>query len=190
MKFLQFILVCFVFIYANASDSLQIIQKYKKRDKVMFDKRVQTARNCISKKDLSCFLKALGGLDEYANSKKDLFVIQSLKDEYKVLRKRIKRKNLKRVDIKTCSSAESGYRKCRLYVNGKYDGFIFYGLKNDEYKIYIGGSKYVALGNNGFYTPKIDMLFTTGCGRTKMGKVKNLEQALKMYVECAYNGSY
>ena len=192
MKQFTFILTILI-VNTLQCGSLDLLKKFEKEDEKKFIEIVKKATQCIEKKDYQCAESKINQIKAYVNHSYNLNKISELKLDLMESKQKPESGNLKNFTLEECTNATIGGGKCILYVNGKYDGLIFFKLdkKNgyDIYSISIRGSKY-AKTNAGYYDPSLHMLFTSECGTTKMESVMKLKKALKMFANCSLNGNY
>lgn len=95
------------------------------------------------------------------------------------------------IKIDDCRPSNNGSTMCTLYINGNYDGSIFYTVKSDgRYPIYIMGSKNAKNYTHGHYDTNLHNIYTTDCGSSPSGSVNSISKALYKFTECAINGRY
>jgi len=201
MRYVILILVS-TLLFASMSDFDQF-EQFDKQDKQEFNSLKKKIQKCIKKWDFECANKKIKKIKKYVTSKKDSKVITDLKialsnekykkQEHEEAQRRANAK--KSIKITNCQNGSGGATMCTLYVNGNYDGNIFYKLKsNGDYDIYILGSKN-AFTNSGFYDTSLHRVWTTSCGDSVFGRsskkfVYDLSKALYMYANCSINGVY
>lgn len=194
-------------LYAQSSE-FEMFKKFEKQDKSEFKVLKSKIEKCIKNWDFVCAQKDLSLLKNYVTTKNDVETVVRLKNNLSYEKDRKKRQeeeallkqkiahSRKSIRIGDCRNGNGGYRGCSLYVNGSYDGSIFYKLKNDNtYDIYILGSKNAG-SNGGYYSTSLHSVWTTQCGDSVFGSsskkifVYDLEKALYMYADCYINGTY
>lgn len=192
-----FIIIIFFALGATAkmSDFAQFAQ-FEKRDKQMFSQLKQEIKQCIDTDNFSCAQKKLHQIKQYVTSKHNVQTVRALKKSLAqaIEQKRALAQHNKSIRITNCQYKNSSTTMCTLYVNGQYDGNIFYKRKDDTFTIYILGSKN-ATTTEGFYDPNLHRVWTTRCGdsvynRSNQRFVYKIGTALYMFANCAINGKY
>lgn len=197
-----FLILLSTLLFASMSDFDQF-EQFDKQDKQEFNSLKNKIQKCIKKWDFECAQNDIKKIKRYVTSKKDSKIIADLKialsnEKYKKqeYEERKRRANAKKsIRIGNCHNGSNGAMMCTLYVNGSYDGNIFYKLKsNGDYDIFILGSKN-AYTNSGFYDTNLHRVWTTRCGDSVFGRsekkfVYDLSKALYMYANCSINGVY
>ncbi len=98
------------------------------------------------------------------------------------------RRRVRKISIKF--HGYTGYNKSPtydLYVDGKYDGMIYYYRDGKSYVISTVGIKQGKNGINGTFAPSINDLYTAQCGRTR---AYSISDAINKSVKCIYDGHY
>ncbi len=184
-------------------DDFEAFEAFDKQDKSEFETLKKEIQKCIKGWDFACAQKDLAKIRSKVTSKKDAQTIAMLKTAlseekekkraYEEARRRANAK--KSIRIADCQNSSGGTIMCTLYVNGKYDGNIFYKLEDtDKYNIFILGSKNAA-NMAGYYSIELNSVWTTRCGDSVFGSsnkifVYDISKALQMYANCAINGGY
>jgi hypothetical protein len=196
-------LILVLLISILLADDFSAFEQFDNMDKTNFKKYEQKINNCIKEWKFECAKENLNKIKRYITKKSDnntisslwskLYAEQDKKERYEEAKRRANAN--KSIELKNCQSASGGARMCSMYVNNRYDGNIFYKLKNDgNYNIFILGSKN-AKNNSGFYDTKLHRVWTTYCGDSVFGASKkvhvyDLSKALYMYANCSINGRY
>ncbi|WP_353662903.1 hypothetical protein [Hydrogenimonas sp. SS33] len=144
----------------------------------------------------------MGQIRRYVSTKKDSRTIAQLQEALKREETRYEaaRQANRHYDIaiRGCKNGAGSAIMCTLYVDGRYDGNIFYKSRsdgNDGFDIFILGSKHAGASMGGYYDTSLHRVWTTKCGDSVFGAsprimVYSISDALMMYAECAVNGKY
>lgn len=201
MRYILLILTC-TYLFANMTEKEQF-EYFDKQDKKEFKLLKGKINKCIKDWNFSCADSKLKIIKRYVTSKKDVQTIRRLKNillneksKKRAQEEAQRRANAyKSIKITDCQNRSGGTVMCTLYVNGNYDGNIFYKLKDtDKYNIFILGSKNAAT-NSGYYDIKLHSVWTTRCGDSVFGRsnrisVYDISTALNMFANCSINGRY
>ncbi len=185
----SFILINLLFGFSfNDFDQFEQAEKL---DKQNFNAIKKEALKCIKSWDFKCAKYKISKLKKYISTKKDMVQIKNLKEklaEEKIKQYKATNKN-KDILIKNCNYASwNRHTTCSLFINGKYEGTIWYYPNDDLYNIQISSNSVTA--NAGYYNPKLHYTHTVNCGDSTTFKTRGITQSLYQYANCYINGNY
>ncbi len=187
-------------VFAGGFNDFSQFEKFEKADMKTFLFLKREAKKCIKDRDFNCSKEKIKSMKKYIVTKKDKSVIIALKESLADEMRKKREEELaalnsnKHIRLSDCRKSSSGHdtNVCTIYVNGKYDGGVFYYYNHDNSKlinIFILGSKNAKI-NNGYYDTSLNSVWTTNCGKTRIGEVRSLSKALYYFANCSINGRY
>ncbi len=190
------LLTTFFIAQLCVANDIDAFAAFEKEDAKNFSSLKSQIQSCIENKNFQCAEKKLQEIKQYVSTKKDsqtIAYLQNRLQEEENYQQEIANAN-KSISIRNCRPSSGGKNLCNLYVNGKYDGNIFYYNRDDSYIIFILGSKN-ARNIDGAYRPSLHDVWTTECkssvfDRSDKIMVYQLSDALFLYANCAINGKY
>ena len=185
-----------------SADGFDAFDRFEQADKKSFEQLEKQIRQCIDHDDFSCAREKLEQIKPYVSTKKDSRTIANLREDLNSEEQRyeaaLQANKNHTVTIGNCQNGSGSARMCNLYVDGQYDGNIFYKPRsdgNEGYDIFTIGSKHVSASMGGFYDSSLHRVWTTACGDSVFGRsskimVYSVSDALKMFANCGANGRY